>query len=242
MNTSVSNYKNIYYPPGGILMWIIIYLELFTFGMALIAMVYYGKEEAESFHNSRLLLNTTYGMINTILLLSSGFFMAVTVNELKKNKQQKAQKYLLVTMLFGLLFLGMVPAVFLADGFMDGRDEVEPDEGQDSPSDDLPPGNGTGDNGTGDFLSPPDTFITAFLIVSSELLTNGRSLIENSPLWLITSSISFASLVLFSPAASGKSISRWLSLVKVVDTIKNINSKKTTSISGVKLTDISSST
>ncbi|MBT2131558.1 calcium-binding protein [Aliiroseovarius lamellibrachiae] len=60
-------------------------------------------------------------------------------------------------MLFGLLFLGMVPAVFLADGFMDGRDEVEPDEGQDSPSDDLPPGNGTGDNGTGDFLSPPDT-------------------------------------------------------------------------------------
>ena len=107
MNTSVSNYKNIYYPPGGILMWIIIYLELFTFGMALIAMVYYGKEEAESFHNSRLLLNTTYGMINTILLLSSGFFMAVTVNELKKNKQQKAQKYLLVTMLFGLLFLGL---------------------------------------------------------------------------------------------------------------------------------------
>ncbi|CAM1365656.1 Nitric oxide reductase subunit E [Tenacibaculum soleae] len=107
MNTSVSNYKNIYYPPGGILMWIIIYLELFTFGMAVVAMVYYGKDEAESFHNSRLLLNTTYGMINTILLLSSGFFMAVTVSELKKNKHQKAQKYLLLTMLFGLLFLGL---------------------------------------------------------------------------------------------------------------------------------------
>ncbi len=107
MNTSVIDHKNIYYPPGGILMWIIIYLELFTFGMALIAMVYYSKEEPEVFHNSRLLLNSTYGMINTIFLLTSGFFMAVTVHELKKNNKQKGQQYLLLTMLFGFFFLGL---------------------------------------------------------------------------------------------------------------------------------------
>lgn len=107
MNTSVTNQKSIYYPPGGILMWIIIYLELFTFGMALVAMVYYGKDETEVFSSSRKLLNATYGMINTIFLLTSGFFMAVTVNELKKNKKEKAKKYLLLTMLFGMLFLGL---------------------------------------------------------------------------------------------------------------------------------------
>ncbi|TDQ25398.1 cytochrome c oxidase subunit 3 [Tenacibaculum caenipelagi] len=103
---AVINYKNIYYPPGGILMWIIIYLELITFGLALLAMVYYSLEEPEVFHNSRLLLNPTYGLINTILLLTSGFFMAATLNEFKEgNNTKKVKKYLLLTILFGILFL-----------------------------------------------------------------------------------------------------------------------------------------
>ena len=106
MESSI-NYKNIYYPPGGILLWIIIFLELFTFGIALIAMVFSSKENPELFHDSRLLLNTTYGMINTIFLLTSGLFMAVTVSEFKKNNIKKVKLYLGLTMSFGLLFLGL---------------------------------------------------------------------------------------------------------------------------------------
>lgn len=105
MNSPSINYKNIYYPPGGILLWIIIFLELITFGAALIAMVVYGKQEPEIFHESRLLLNVSFGTINTVFLLTSGFFMAITVHEIKENQKQKAQKYLLITMLFGILFL-----------------------------------------------------------------------------------------------------------------------------------------
>ena len=85
METSKINYKDLYYPPGGILMWIIIFLELITFGMALVAFVYYGSEQPELFHQSRLHLNSTFGMINTLFLLTSGFFMAVAVNEFKGN-------------------------------------------------------------------------------------------------------------------------------------------------------------
>ena len=68
-------------------------------------MVFYGKEEPSLFHNSRLLLNTTYGMVNTIFLLTSGFFMASAVKELKAKSIQKSKNYLLITMLFGFLFL-----------------------------------------------------------------------------------------------------------------------------------------
>lgn len=93
------------YPPGGILLWIIIFLELITFAAVLIAMVYSGNQEPEIFHKSRLLLNVTYGTINTVFLLTSGFFMAITVHELKLNNKQRAQGYLLLTMFFGLLFL-----------------------------------------------------------------------------------------------------------------------------------------
>ena len=104
MDTSV-NSKNIYYPPGGILMWIIIFLELFTFGLALIAMMYYGKQEPELFHQSKLLLNSTFGTINTVFLISSGFFMALSVYYIKNKNVNKSTFFLILTILGGLLFL-----------------------------------------------------------------------------------------------------------------------------------------
>jgi nitric oxide reductase NorE protein len=105
--------KNILYPPGGILMWIIIYLELITFGAVLIAMVIYSKDEPELFHQSRLQLNTTFGATNTLFLLVSGFFMALTVSTLKVNNISKSKLYLKLTMLGGLLFLGLKTIEYL---------------------------------------------------------------------------------------------------------------------------------
>jgi len=105
METVPIDSKNVFYPPGGILMWIIIFLELFTFGMALVAMVYYGSLERELFHESRLLLNTSFGAVNTVFLLTSGFFMAKSVMELKRNQVDKSIRYLWITMFLGLCFL-----------------------------------------------------------------------------------------------------------------------------------------
>tara|TARA_R110000868_G_scaffold408676_1_gene692146 strand:- start:380 stop:961 length:582 start_codon:yes stop_codon:yes gene_type:complete len=107
MNNTVIDYKNIYYPPGGILIWIIIFLELVTFGAALIAMTYYGNQELELFHDSSLKLNKTFGMVNTLFLLTSGFIMAISVSEIKKGNQKKFEKLLLLAMFFGILFLGL---------------------------------------------------------------------------------------------------------------------------------------
>lgn len=105
MNQKSIDYKSIYFPPGGILLWIIIFLELITFGIALIAMVYEGTTEPAQFHDSRLALNVTYGMINTIFLLTSGFFMALSVKEVKAKGKYALKKYLPATILFGSLFL-----------------------------------------------------------------------------------------------------------------------------------------
>ncbi len=107
MQKTVIDYKNIYYPPGGILLWIIIFLELFTFGIALIAMVYSSKEEPEIFHSSRLLLNTTIGAVNTVFLIVSGFCMAQSVAYFKRGSLKKSSLFLKLTMLGGLLFLGL---------------------------------------------------------------------------------------------------------------------------------------
>jgi nitric oxide reductase NorE protein len=99
------NYKNIYYPPGGILMWIIIFLELITFGMAIVSFVYFGKQNSELYHQSRLQLNSTFGVLNTVFLLTSGYFMANAVHQFKENNIQKSSFYFKLTMLGGFLFI-----------------------------------------------------------------------------------------------------------------------------------------
>jgi len=99
------DYKNIYYPPGGILLWILIFLELITFGAVLLVFVANGRDNLEMYHQSRHMLNPTFGAINTIFLLTSGFFMANTITEFKTNNIKKASFYLNLTMIGGLLFL-----------------------------------------------------------------------------------------------------------------------------------------
>lgn len=105
MKNKPTNYKNIYYPPGGILIWILIFLELLTFGIAMISMVVESKEQVELFHHGRMQLNAVYGTINTVILLTSGYFMAVSVRLLKQNTRARAKKYLGLTIIMGLLFL-----------------------------------------------------------------------------------------------------------------------------------------
>lgn len=105
MNTVKIDYKNIYYPPGGILLWILIFLELITFSAALIALAVYSRENPEAYHNSRLLLNSTYGAVNTLFLLTSGFFMATSMHQLKARNYNKSTFYLKLTLLGGVLFL-----------------------------------------------------------------------------------------------------------------------------------------
>jgi len=107
MEKASADHKNMYDPPGGILIWIIIFLELFTFGAALIAMVIYSNDEPQIFSESRSHLNVIFGTINTILLLTSGFFMAKSVEKFKLGAIEKTSFYLKLTMLGGLLFLAL---------------------------------------------------------------------------------------------------------------------------------------
>ncbi|MFN8416545.1 MAG: cytochrome c oxidase subunit 3 [Cytophagaceae bacterium] len=99
------DHQSIYYPPGGILIWIVIYLELLTFGIAIIAMAYQGMFNRVEFHQSSELLNKTIATINTVLLLSSGFGVAKGVSYYKSNLTIKASRYFNFAILTGIAFL-----------------------------------------------------------------------------------------------------------------------------------------
>jgi len=105
MENKPINYKDFFYPPGGILIWIIIVIELITFGAGLIAMAVSSRNNPELFHESRLLLNLNFGTINTLFLLTSGYFMARTIYYLKQQKRKMAAQSILWAMIGGVLFL-----------------------------------------------------------------------------------------------------------------------------------------
>ena len=125
MEAAKINYKSIYYPPGGILLWILILLELITFGVALIVLAISSKENPEAFLQSSAHLNATYGAINTIFLLTSGFFMASSVHQFKQQNLKKASFYVNLTMLGGVLFLTLKTIEYsekITDGLTLGYD------------------------------------------------------------------------------------------------------------------------
>ncbi|MGL2962800.1 cytochrome c oxidase subunit 3 [Flavobacterium sp. RSB2_4_14] len=105
MKSNTINYKDFYYPPGGILLWIIIFLELITFGMAIVALVFSAKDSPQLFHESSMHLDRTFGTINTIFLLASGFFVANAVHNFKGNNFKRASFQFKMAMLGGLFFI-----------------------------------------------------------------------------------------------------------------------------------------
>ncbi|GAB1419128.1 cytochrome c oxidase subunit 3 family protein [Bacteroidales bacterium] len=105
MHTDSINYKKLLYPPGGILMWIIIFIELVSFGLGLIAFSYFNVVVADTFRKSRSELNAGLATLNTFLLLTSGYFMAMSVLHFKSRSYNKAHRSLWVAMAGGLLFI-----------------------------------------------------------------------------------------------------------------------------------------
>lgn len=100
------------YPPGDFAVWIIIYVELLTFGLFFIGYAFSRRSNLEMFNTSQLMLNQTSGFINTIILVTSSYFVAKGVQYMQDMTQdtieasnKKASLLLTLAMVCGVLFL-----------------------------------------------------------------------------------------------------------------------------------------
>ena len=100
-----TNSPNIYYPTGGILIWIIVVVEVVTFASALLVFLYVRGSNPEMFNDSQAILNKSLGTINTLLLVTGGFFMATCINKLKSGKQSESLYWIIGAISMGFLFL-----------------------------------------------------------------------------------------------------------------------------------------
>ncbi len=117
---STIDHKKFFYPPGGILIWIIILIEVITFCAGIIAFLWQRSLTLDLFEEAKSTVNINIGLTNTLLLLISGYFVAESVRILKFGNSWKSLKSMWMAMIFGIGFLilkGLEYWVKLEQGF-----------------------------------------------------------------------------------------------------------------------------
>ncbi len=97
--------KSIYYPPGGILIWIIVFVEMITFFMGIGSLLYEKRNSYSDFMVMQSALNVPFGLWNTFFLITSGFLMANAVHFHKYNQRKSMSWSLLFAIFFGIFFI-----------------------------------------------------------------------------------------------------------------------------------------
>jgi len=89
--------------------WLVIYVELFTFGVIFTGYAIARYHNVEMFNESQLLLNKSAGFLNTILLLTSSWLVMRAVENIKNVYNdfdtKQASKYLLFAIGSGAIFV-----------------------------------------------------------------------------------------------------------------------------------------
>ncbi|MGE8721382.1 cytochrome c oxidase subunit 3 [Leptospira terpstrae] len=97
--------QTMWYPPGGILIWMIVLVEILTFCLGIGSLLYDKSKDLTTFSFMQSHLNKTFAFWNTVFLLTSGFCIAIAVFYKTKNKLNVFTFYLITSILFGFAFL-----------------------------------------------------------------------------------------------------------------------------------------
>lgn len=94
-------------PPGGILMWIVVTLELVTFGIILLIVTRFRASEPSVFAAGQRLLDPSFGLGLTLLLLTSGWLVAEAVHSVRLDRLTRARWFYAAGIGMGLVFVGL---------------------------------------------------------------------------------------------------------------------------------------
>ena len=106
MSVTASEVANIKEPlPGDLAIWFFIMAELAVFGVFFIVYVVVRSNNVELFNNYQLELHRIAGVINTIALITSSYFVAMGVYSIRKNDVHRTGIMLLLALAMGAIFL-----------------------------------------------------------------------------------------------------------------------------------------
>ncbi|MEN8215106.1 MAG: cytochrome c oxidase subunit 3 family protein [Pseudomonadota bacterium] len=91
--------------PGDFAIWIFIFAELLVFGIFFIAYAFARSYDVELFNASQSTLTREFGAINTIVLITSSFFVVRAVAAIKNDSSQICVNWLGAALFMGAIFL-----------------------------------------------------------------------------------------------------------------------------------------
>ena len=105
--------------PGDLAIWFFIFMELLVFGIFFIAYAVMRVQNIEMFNHYQLTLNRELGAANTLLLITSSYFVVRAVHAIKLNKVKQCIYWLYAALGGGLGFL-VLKSIEYADKFSEG--------------------------------------------------------------------------------------------------------------------------
>jgi cytochrome c oxidase subunit 3 len=88
-------------------MWLFLLSEIILFGGLFILYSSYRYKNPVSFHLAAWELNRVLGTINTLILITSSLFVALSIFFVRKGERQLSSLFLFATIFLGVLFLGI---------------------------------------------------------------------------------------------------------------------------------------
>lgn len=86
-------------------MWLFLFTEMLFFGALFLLYSVYRTNYSIDFHSASSELNITIGTFNTIILLTSSLFMALSISAIQKQYKKLSIIFLILTIFLGMLFL-----------------------------------------------------------------------------------------------------------------------------------------
>lgn len=116
---SSPNIRNCEELPGDFALWIFIFAEMLAFGMLFVAYAFARAKDVALFNQSQLTLSLTSGVINTLVLITSSYFVVRAVSAIKRGFSQQCAYWLVGTFIAGAIFVG-IKIVEFSDKFAEG--------------------------------------------------------------------------------------------------------------------------
>lgn len=89
------------------MVWVLIFMELLAFGLAFIALFALRARSPEVFESSQAELNQPLALFNTLVLVTSGYFVVLANGSYDRGDRRNAVRWLLASMALGGVFVAV---------------------------------------------------------------------------------------------------------------------------------------
>lgn len=93
--------------PGDAAWWMFLSAEFLTLGIFFVAFAFSRQGDLESFEAGKALLDPDVGFLNTLVLITSGYFAARAVRSIEDDAAARTRTWLILAAMLGLVFLGI---------------------------------------------------------------------------------------------------------------------------------------